>query len=37
MQVLSSFTRPQVVPNMCEFLLLNTKEEILKNAVAGPH
>ncbi len=28
---LSSCTHPQVVPNLYEFLLLNTKEDILKN------
>jgi len=28
---LSSFTHPQVVANLNEFLLLNTKEDILKN------
>jgi len=26
-----SFTHPYVVPNLYEFLLLNTKEDILKN------
>jgi len=32
MKILSSFTHPQVVPNLYElFLLLNTKEDILKN------
>jgi len=32
MKILSSFTHPQVVPKMYEFfLLLNTKEDILKN------
>jgi len=39
---MSSFTRPQVVSNVYEFLfLLNTKEDILKNVgnqrVNGPH
>jgi len=28
---LSSFTHPQVVSNLYEFLLLNTKEDISKN------
>jgi len=27
----SPFTHPQVVPNLNEFLLLNTKEDVLKN------
>jgi len=31
MKILSSFTHPQVVANLYEFLLLNTKEDILKN------
>ncbi len=32
MKILSSFTHPQVVPNLYEvFVLLNTKEDILKN------
>ncbi len=31
MKILSSFTHPQVVPNLYEFFLLpNTKEDILK-------
>jgi len=39
-KILTSFTHPQVVPNLYEFLLLNTKED-LKNVgnqtVDGPH
>jgi len=31
MNILSSFTHLQVVPNLYEFLLLNTKEAFLKN------
>jgi len=31
MKILISFTHPQVVANLYEFLLLNTKEDILKN------
>jgi len=32
MKILSSFTHPQVVANLYDFfLLLNTKEDILKN------
>jgi len=32
--MLSSFTQPQVVPNKNSFfLLLNTKEDILKNVI----
>ncbi len=31
MKMLSSFTHPQVVPNLHEFLLLNTNKDILKN------
>jgi len=31
MYILSSFTHPQVVSNLYEFPLLNTKEDILKN------
>ncbi len=31
MKILSSFTR--VVPNLYDFLLLNTKEDILKNVL----
>ncbi len=31
MNILSSFTHPQVVPNLCIFLLLNSKEDIFKN------
>ncbi len=30
MKILSSFTHPQVVPNLYEFVLPNTKEDILK-------
>ncbi len=43
MKILSSFTHPQVVPNLYEFFyfLLNTKEDILKKvcnqAVLGHH
>ncbi len=42
MKILSSFTHPQVVPNLYEFLVLpNTKEDILKKvcnqAVLGHH
>ncbi len=33
MKILSSYTHPQVIPNLQDFflLLLNTKEDILKN------
>lgn len=34
-KVLSSFTRPYVVANLFEFLLLNYIEYILKNVVTG--
>ncbi len=41
MKILSSFTHSQVVPNMYLFVLLNTKEDILKKvcnqAVLGHH
>jgi len=33
MKFVSSFIHPQVVPNLYEFLLLKTKDDILKNAV----
>jgi len=31
MKILSSFTHPQVVPNLYVFVLLNTKEDIWKH------
>ncbi len=41
MKMLSSLTHLHVVPNLYEFLILNIKEDILKNAgnqiVDGPH
>ncbi len=32
MKIMSSFTHSHVIPNMYTFLMLNTKEDILKNA-----
>jgi len=33
MKILSVFTPPHVVPKMCLFVLLNTKEDIWKNVL----
>ncbi len=36
--IMSSFTHPRVVPHLREFLSsVHTEDDILKNAVAGPH
>ncbi len=37
MQILSSFTHPPLVPNLYEFNLLNTIEDILKNVGNLPY